>query len=266
MAHDRPTPDAAHLTEEALVLHYYGEETPAERTRSVRHLAVCDGCRADLTRLSQVLAIVSAHDAEPVPEGFERVMWARVERKLSESRRAGWREWFGPRRLALGGAAAAIVLAAFVAGRWSGTPASPTPGPDPIQAAAAAVPDRVLLVAAGDHLERSQLVLVELLNQDPDAPLLPAGDRTLAAELVADNRLVRQSADEAGEAALSDVLGDLERVLIEIANGDDETTVEAIERLRERIESRGILFRMRVMTSEMRDRQQRPAPETVPTT
>ena len=118
-------------------------------------------------------------------------------------------------------------------------------------------PGRVLLIAAGDHLERSQMVLVELLNQDPGTALVPASDRSLAAELVADNRLFRQSADEAGEAVLSDVLDDLERVLIEIANGDDDTTADELQRLRERIESRGILFRMRVLSSEMRDRQGR---------
>lgn len=266
MTHDRLTSDAAHLSEESLVLHYYGDETHEERARAVRHLAACDPCRAELTRLSQVLALVSAHDSEPAPEGFERVMWARVEQKLSESRRAGWREWFAPRRLALGGAAAAIVLAAFVAGRWTGVPPSPSPAPAATETATPGAPGRVLLIAAGDHLERSQMVLVELLNQDPDTALVPAGERSLAAELVADNRLFRQSADEAGEAALSDVLDDLERVLIEIANGGDETTAEELQRLRTRIESRGILFRMRVMSSEMRDRQQRPERADIPTT
>lgn len=266
MAQDRPTSDATHLTEEAIVLHYYGEETRAERERAVRHLAACDACRTELTELSQVLGIVSAYDGEPAPDGFERVIWARVEQALSESRRAGWRRWFEPRRLAFGGAAAVLVLVAFTAGRWTSAPPSSSSSPAPTEAAMPGASGRVLLIAAGDHLERSQMVLVELLNQDPDLPLLPAGDRTLAAELVADNRLVRQSADEAGEAALSDVLEDLERVLIEIANGGDETSVEELERLRERIESRGILFRMRVMSSEMRDRQQRPAPEAVPTT
>ncbi len=265
MPHDRPTPDTAHLSDETLVLHYYGEETPEERTCAVRHLAACEPCRAELTRLSQVLGLVSSHDAEPAPEGFERVMWARVEQKLSESRRSGWRTWFAPRRLALAGAAASIVLAAFVAGRWSGEPASPVPAATN-PAASGAATERVLLVAVGDHLERSQMVIVELLNQDPAAPLVPAGERTRAADLVADNRLLRQSADDAGEAALAGVLDDLERVLIEVANGGDDTTTEELQRLRARIESRGILFRMRVMTSQMRDRQERPALPGVPVT
>jgi hypothetical protein len=264
MTHDPKTTDAVHLSEEALVLHYYSEETPQERASAVRHLAACEPCRAELARLSQVLGLVSAHDYEPAPEGFERVMWARVEQKLSESRRAGWRTWFAPRRLALAGAAAAIVLAAFVAGRWSGAPAVQVPGTT--ETVASGVPERVLLVAVGDHLERSQMVIVELLNQDPGTLILPTGERDRAADLVADNRLFRQSADEAGEAALSGVLDDLERVLIEIANGGDETTAEELQRLRTRIESRGILFRMRVMTSEMRDRQERRRVPDVPAT
>ncbi len=257
MTHEPETSGAGHLSEEALVLHYFGDQTPEERASAVRHLAACDPCRAELTRLSQVLALVSAHDHEPAPEGFERVMWARVEQELAESRRSGWREWFAPRRLALGGAAAAIVLAAFVAGRWTGTQPPPSPAPAATENATSGAPGRVLLIAAGDHLERWQMVLVELLNQVPGTALVPASDRSLAAELVADNRLFRQSADEAGEAVLSDVLDDLERVLIEIANGGDDTTADELQRLRERIESRGILFRMRVLSSEMRDRQGR---------
>lgn len=264
MTHDPTTPDAGHLSEDALVLHYYGEETPEERASAVRHLAGCEPCRAQLTSLSQVLGVVSAHDYEPAPEGFERVMWARVEQKLSESRPTGWRTWFAPRRLALAGAAAAIVLAAFVAGRWSGAP--PVQGPGTTETAASRAPEGVLLVAVGDHLERSQMVIVELLNQEPGALILPTGERDRAADLVADNRLFRQSADEAGEAALSGVLDDLERVLIEIANGGDETTAEELQRLRTRIESRGILFRMRVMTSEMRDREERRRAPGVPAT
>ena len=55
------------------------------------------------------------------------------------------------------------MLAAFVAGRFSGRPGPVTPSE--LQAD---VSDRVLLVAVVDHLDRSQMVLVELLNAERD--------------------------------------------------------------------------------------------------
>jgi hypothetical protein len=121
-------------------------------------------------------------------------------------------------------------------------------------------PERVLLTATGEHLERSQIVLVELLNADPAVGL--AGERERAADLVAEGRLIRHSASQAGEAAITDVLEDLERVLQEIANGPDETTAQELASLRQQIEARGILFRVRVMSSEMRQREraERPGP------
>jgi hypothetical protein len=262
MSEQPSTADRPHLTEDELTLHYYRDDSVSDRDAAERHLAGCHDCRAALTRLKQVLALVDAHADVAAPEGFERVMWARVQGALPANRAAGWRVWFSPRRLVLAGSAAALVAAAFVAGRWSGG-AAPTPAPAP--AVVSAVPGGVLLVAVGDHLDRSQVVLVELLNAGPaDADL--SADRERAADLVAANRLLRQSAEFAGEAAVSDVLDDLERALIEIANGSDDSAVEELAALKARIESRGMLFRMRVVASEVRQREReegaRRAPES----
>ena len=42
---------------------------------------------------------------------------------------------------------------------------------------------------------------------------------------------------------------------MELANGTDEDTAAELRQLRERIESRGILFRMRVVGSDVRERE-----------
>lgn len=113
-----------HLTDDQLVLHHYGEDTDEQQREAGAHLAQCAECREALDRLRHVLGLVTA-DADPqAPDGFERVMWARVQ-PLIESRRSrqgGWASWLGLRGLALAGGLAALVIAAFVAGRWSGAP------------------------------------------------------------------------------------------------------------------------------------------------
>jgi hypothetical protein len=258
-----------HPTDDDLILHFYRETPAGDAARVEQHMAGCAACREEYARLQRVLAMVDAQPAAEAPPGFERVMWARVEPHLAAPRPSFWRAWFTMPRLALAGGMAAVVVAAFVAGRLSSTPATVAPqGGVPSAAATAAPPmsigdvspEWVLLTATGDHLERSQIVLVELLNADAASDL--AGERERAADLVAEGRLIRQSASQAGEVAISDVLEDLERVLQEIANGPDETTVQELASLREQIESRGILFRVRVMSSEMRQRERadRPGP------
>ena len=246
-------PHTRHLTDDELVLVYFDEFT--DRPGAEAHLAVCESCRRGLAELAETLAYVADHQEVEAPEGFERVMWARVERQIQDAKPRGWRAWFVPRRLVLAAGAASLVLAAFVAGRWT-TPAAPTSAPAIVADGTESwpAPERVLLGAAGEHLDRSQRVLVELLNAEPGGAL-PTAERERAADLVAASRLIRQSASDAGETALVDVLGDLERVLMELANGTDQDTAAELRQLRERIESRGILFRMRVVGSDVRERE-----------
>ena len=64
-----------HLTDDELVLHYYGEMSDAAEARACEHLEGCAVCRESLARLQRVMA---ALDQVPVPEPdawFERRTW-----------------------------------------------------------------------------------------------------------------------------------------------------------------------------------------------
>jgi hypothetical protein len=246
-----------HLTEEALILQYYGEADDA--TAVEQHLAACHHCRVEFERLRRVLALV---DVQEVPEpgpGFERRVWARLAPEL-ETSRTSWFAWLfpaaGPRWVYAGGVAA-LLLVAFVAGRFSRVDAPVAPAPVSTTAAAANgdVSERVLVVAVVDHLDRSQMMLVELLNTDPAGTLDLDAEQSRARELVNENRLYRVSAAQAGDEAMSDVLDELERVLLEIANTPRDATAGDLEALRQRIDARGLLFKVRVVHSEMRERE-----------
>lgn len=249
-----PTP--GHPTDDDLVLHYYGEGDPATTRAIDAHLARCQTCRSTLHGLDEVLTLAAAHAGEEAADGFERVMWARV-RPAIEGAPRGWRARVTFTRLAFASGILSLVLAAFVAGRWW-APAAPAALEGTGEAARVA-PERVWLVAVGDHLDRSQMVLAEVLNADPAAPV-PAVERARAADLVAGSRLIRQSATPDGVATVTEVLEELERVLIEIANGGDDSPAADLEALRERIGSRGVLFRLRVVGAEVRERGLRRAP------
>ena len=53
-----------HLSEEELILHYYGEEE-GDALAAERHLEACESCRAFYSSLQRVLNVV---DALPVPD------------------------------------------------------------------------------------------------------------------------------------------------------------------------------------------------------
>jgi len=179
---------------------------------------------------------------------------AQIENRLD---RRVWRQWHWPRPLAWAAVVAALVLA-FLAGRWM------VPVEEPAVATAPAdVRDRVLLVALGDHLERSQILLVELKNTEANGAVDISVERASAEELVGPNRLYRQTAAASGEPAIVDLLDDLERVLLEVAHGPDRMGAGEVNELRGRIESQGILFRVRVLESRIGDSRVGAAEKTI---
>jgi hypothetical protein len=234
-----------HINDEDLVLFYYGELPGSTAVEG--HLAECSECRSNFRALQSVLNTV---DTAPVPERdpeYGTAVWQRIHGHLPRRRGSfSWTSWWiwAP-------AMAALVLAAFLAGRFSHKP-----GPS---VASGDVRERILLVAVVDHLERSQMVLAELTNSPEGKGKVDISDERLrAADLLEDNRLYRQTARNTGDAAVASVLDDLERVLIEIAHSPDEVSGPQLDDLRRDIEDRGLLFKVRVLGSQARQRESTP--------
>ena len=240
-----------HLSEDELILHYYGETGRADESRVESHLASCADCRFANQQLRRVMTLVDTAAPVEAPLGFERTAWARLEPELDANRTRRLRGFFWFPQWALAGGIAALVLVAFMAGRFSGgEPSGVTAG----SVMAEIEPERVLHAAVGDHLDRTQMMLSELANADTDHADVFAAEQDRAADLVAVNRLIRQSVEQSGDAAIADVLEDLERVLLEIANAPADATSNELTGLQSRITAEDLLFRVRVITAEMRQR------------
>jgi anti-sigma factor RsiW len=241
-----------HLTEDELILHSYGDVDRADRARVDAHLAECAECQVAKEQLVRILAMVDTAPPVEAPLGFERTVWARLEPAL-DSNRSGWRTFFWLPQWALAGGLAALLVVAFVAGRFSNgtTPVTTMP---PAAVVADFEPEGVLRTAVGDHLDRTQMVLVELANAESDGASVFASEQARAGDLVAANRVIRQSALQSGDGQIVDILEDLERVLLEIANAPADVTSNDLTDLQTRIAREDLLFRLRVIASEMRQR------------
>lgn len=242
-----------HLTEEELFAFREGE--PTTREAIAEHLTSCAACRAELERIESVLA---ALDHFPVPRRgpeYGRAVWQQITPRLPERAGRGWRIWFEPRRWAAVGVMAAAVIAAFIAGRWTKKP----PAGAPAAASVAQVRQRVLVLAVGEHLGKSEMVLMELANASPAEPgqkrINISAEQKRAEDLLDANRLYRETALDDGDAALASVLDDLERVLLDVAHSPDELTPAKLELLQKRIEAHGILFKVRVVGQDLQKKQ-----------
>jgi hypothetical protein len=244
-----------HVTEDELVLHYYGEMPADEEQRASAHLSSCGGCHAQYRRLQRVLAAIdeAAVAAPDLPPHLERTIWARLEPNLRRDAN-GWLKWLAisPARLAWAAAIVVLVAASFYAGRLSPTRDAATE-----RAAATSVDlrERVLLMDLGEHLDRSQMVLVEILTAEGEEAFTVSSERERAEQLLAANRLYRETAASTGDASILTFLDELERVLVDVAAGPEELPADRLAEVRRRIDSQGLLFKVRVLSSEVRERQ-----------
>ena len=251
-----------HPSEEELILYHYAEAGGPPRAVVTEHMAVCEPCRTRYRKLQAVLAAADVVEAPARSADFEDEVWRRLVPHL-EAGESLWQRFFaghGARRLwaPVGAvvAVAVLVVGAFLAGRfWPGRPQPEREAQ--VQPVSAQSRERILLVAVGDHLERSQMVLVELVNTKPERTVDISAERQRAEDLVPANRLYRLTAERSGETGVANVLDELERTLIEIAHSPSKLSSPEFEDLRRRVEAQGILFKVRVVDSQVHERERK---------
>lgn len=121
--------------------------------------------------------------------------------------------------------------------------------------------ERVLLAAVIDHLDRSQRALLELVNSQANGQTDISGTQTMVREILEDNRIIRRSAATGGQVAVAEVLDELERVLLDIVHSSPSISSEELSVLHSRLESQSILFKLRVISSQLKRRQDNAARE-----
>jgi hypothetical protein len=247
----------SHLSEDDLILRYYGEAGEAEAAAIDAHLAACATCRDAWLEIGQTLKLVDTASVPEPPDGFERVIWARVQQALPEPPRAWTWRWLVP-VLSL---AAVVLLAVALGSRWPRSADAPGPASSAAAATAttpdpAALRERVLLTALDSHFEQTELLLIELMNA-PEDDLSGFGfERTAADDLLASGRLYRATAEQTGHVRFAQMLDDLEPVLVEVARSPATIDRGEITSLRSRIDDNGLLFKVRAVTNDIRERQQ----------
>jgi hypothetical protein len=233
----------SHLSEEDLVLHHFGE---GEASVAEAHLADCAPCREALEALRRDLAATPMPEAPARGAEYGAQVWARLAPRLAARPRRPWARVAAPLAVA-----AALVIAFLLGRHWP----QAAPAPAPVTASAAGR-DRILLVAVGDHLERSEMLLVLLANAGDDGKTVDiSAQQQWAEELAGANRLYRQTAARAGEPGTASVLDELERLLVDVAHRPSALRPAELADLRRRIESHGLLFRVRVVGTQLREKE-----------
>ena len=271
-----------HITEEQLVAYALDDVEAGTRAAGEAHVETCAACRASLDEIRATLDHAAALEIPERGDDYGASVWERIESRVIESgsnegshvgtsalpHRTSARRHSGtpahlPVRLAPWLAAAAAVLlvaGAYWLGRYNagtnGVPHTPTiaQAPSSPSLGTEAIRERVVLAALGEHLDRTERTLVELVNSEPGRRVDISAEQAWARDLLEANRLYRR-ATGGKSPALAQVLEDLEPVLLDIANSPSQLTSDEFEAMRDRIEARSLVFKVRVTGADIRARQ-----------
>ena len=254
-----------HYSEDDLILYYYEERARKGDTQA--HLDSCEQCASLYRELSATLRSIETPNAPERGDQYGLEVWQRIRHRLPEQEMPWWSVWLRMDRLALAGVFAVLLVAAFAGGRWWSAAHAPAAAafvatnataPRDEKSSDDAAHDRILLATVADHLARSERVLTDIVNTPAGGDI--SDEQRWAADLVAASRLYRQDAVDAGEHSVALVLDELERSLLEIVHSPSKATAANLDQLRRRIDAASLLFKVRVLGDELRQRERQDAP------
>jgi hypothetical protein len=213
---------------------------------------------SDEDRLDEQIRAAASDYREP-PETPREAMWERIQaaragRELREAaarrRRRRWLTW--------GIGIAAVLVAGVAIGRWSApdvsTPAAtvaagPASGPAAPTSGAVISPasDAAYRLAAAAHLDRVEVFLTQFRREAETGRVDPTL-RAPARRLLSNTRLLLAS-PAADDPALRTVLGDVELVLVQVAQYSADPSREDLRFIDDGIEQRGLLLELRTVTT-----------------
>ncbi|MGC2400932.1 MAG: hypothetical protein WA510_14160 [Acidobacteriaceae bacterium] len=238
-----------HVSETEMIEYYYEES--AAMAECERHLKQCAECAKSYAELVRDLKQVKTPLTPERGETYGEQVWHAIRGSLpvyeKEKSNRAWLQFWRP--LSWAAACSVLIAVGFLAGRHWERKQAPA-----VAVAAAADPqarERVVVVVLGDHLDRSERLLVQLNHASSHNDWEAAPLQSEARELLATNRLIRQSAGNAGNLQVEASLDRLERLLVELANQPDGINETNLKRLREEMNTDGLLFDIRVLRSHL---------------
>lgn len=240
---------------------YYEELDAEQRSFFDNHLLVCPKCKSGFAEMASTLKVM-AKKIRPEPgQTFWDDYWNRLENRMKEEKsdqpkpEPRWRTF--PRTLSFAPrwafqAAAALLLVVF--GVFIGKTVF-SPSAQVIQQArqesglvSRQQPGAELIHRTQNYIERSKLILLAIVNfdpktEDPYGLNLPF-QQQVSRQLVKEASFLKDGLADSNQRRLQDLIADLEVILLQIANLESGQDFEALELVKEGVDSRGILLKI----------------------
>ena len=249
-----------HVT--TMLYDYVVNQLPAaERGRVEIHLVTCQRCTVELKEMQSAIVLAKGEVAKPsdqLPEEYWQSFAVEVERRIHAEECQGVRSLLTLRErltsffrlhsrpvFAYGGALAAVVLAVIL---WRGYQSD-----ERANEVASIRRPTVQVIPANDRMSqyfrksRSLLVGISNMKLDKGEPIDLSVERKASRELVKETRDIKNGRQLDLQSAR--LVGDLEKILIELSNTKELGGVPSIEVIQSGIQQENLLFKVRMAES-----------------
>lgn len=231
----------------------YDELAGSRRSEFDGHLGQCPDCQSAFRELESVSGIMSRRRFVPPTRAEWTAFWNTLESSLKppeaqspkESRLDRVLQWL-PGRPAWTVSIAAVLL--LTVGVYIGQMMIRQPlglGGGGLETGLSEAERILLNERALNYLERSKVLLLGIVNSDPDESGLGlAKEQQVSRTLVSEAAELKSSLSDADQQRMKQLVGDLEVILLQIANLGEEKGFPAVEIVRSGVERRGILLKI----------------------
>lgn len=235
---------------------YYRELDESRRIQVDEHVASCESCSAEYRRVSATLNLMDKREApEPDPEFMEN-FWPALQSKLDKEtqpaqRAAPVRMFRFPSAIPVWayGVAAMFIL---VLGIYLGRTYPGRGGAQQETAIAAGISAetdsarRAIHREVDEYLDRSQALLVGMINQEDASPEIVQRQQHVSRELVQQAVYLKSALKDPDEESLRKLINDLEVVLMQLANYSSDTGIPIVELVRQGVDQKSILLKINI--------------------
>jgi hypothetical protein len=242
------------------LVEYVKGELPAGETAEVeRHLAACQECRLECEKMRDVLRAMPVNRIQPSdlqPAEYWQTFSRRVDARIAGRQRLPERlrlpldeladyvqlQWKPILVSAGAGALAVVLLGIWFLGGQNRTPV--VPGNQQVEAVQTSHREQV-----NDYFERSRILLIGIANipaEEGDKIDLTV-ERTAARDLV---RTARYLEKRPIDSRSRELIRELERVLVELANLEEQADIPEVDVIRTGMQQQNLLFKIRMAENQ----------------
>jgi hypothetical protein len=236
----------SHLTQDEIIESVYGAAPP----ELAAHITACPECREECETVRRTLQLLRNWETpEPAP-GYENAVWQKISASLPQNT-----PFRSPRPTAIWIAAAAltalivVAISLQLANSRLGKPPSDNLA-DTAQANGAG--QRILTIAVTDHIERTIAVLSPFVDaESPHSSQFAdvSVERNTVEDLLAENRLYRQTAMQDKEPNTAALLDEIGQVLVELEHSPAKLSGPQARDLQQRLVDSSLLSKMKGFVS-----------------